>query len=183
MTKAWERSGGQVLLTLDVQSIEGDLPDHTWPSWPASPYSLGRQSELPGWRTRANVFISWMDGANLPKIPRRGIWRFFSLLPYLANVVLQTPICSEVRSWVRELRSPFGLSLEVLTPVIKVTVWSHLPQIFFLLLNQRGRGDIDWIPSKSYLSPWWLLLSILLFSCFWGRFINNENFGFPSLLV
>lgn len=58
MTRAWECSGAQVLLTLDVQGNEGDYPAHTWPSWPASPYSLGRQNELLGWRTRANVYIS-----------------------------------------------------------------------------------------------------------------------------
>lgn len=31
---------------LDVSDSEGDFPDHTWPSWPSSPYSLGRQNEL-----------------------------------------------------------------------------------------------------------------------------------------
>lgn len=30
MKKAWEHSGGQVLLTLHVPDGEGDFPDHTW---------------------------------------------------------------------------------------------------------------------------------------------------------
>ena len=28
---------------LDAQGNESDFPDHTWPSWPTYPYSLGEK--------------------------------------------------------------------------------------------------------------------------------------------
>lgn len=99
------------------------------------------------------TFLEWMV-LICQRSPSGGIWLFFPILPYLAKgTVLQTPICSQVRcsevgSWVRESRSPLGFSLKVLTPVIKVTFWSHLLHIFSCF-GIRGKEKYSLCPLKT----------------------------------
>ena len=129
------------------------------------------------------MFLEWMVLVQ-QRSPREGFWLFFPILLYLAkSLVLQTPICSQVHC--SEVNRGLG-SQEATWAFNESTDSSHksdnlVPSVshLFLLLNQRGRRDIDRAPSKFQLS---LLIAIII-NIKRGRFINNENLGFPSPLV